>query len=381
MFAVLGVLVALVLAQLFGPARRVQTGDRRRTSSERSAQAQPAEPTALVEPAPETPMDAAGPTHADRVFQPSSPWFSRAACEAALRGKPAHRAAGKARIGTWNLAWFPDGTAHHDKAEREHDIPWLACVIATLDVDVLAVQEVVQHTRGRAALLDLERELSARTGGDYDSVFDECPDDDRQHVGFLYDKRRVTVSDVTVLRTLNPGRSACDLRLRPGLSALFRFHGGLDLRAVSVHFDSGSAEHDYTHRQTSVEHVRELLPQLTSHKEDAIVLGDWNTMGCEACVPAVSAETELLALDATLSDFRRVPPSAACSEYYRGRGGLLDHVLVTRGTRELPADAHVETHGVCAALGCGHLRGTPTALTRLSDHCPMVLELDDRDLD
>ena len=91
-------------------------------------------------------------------------------------------------------------------------------------------------------------------------------------------------------------------------------------------------------------------------------------------------ELILAALDVP---FRRVESGPACSEYYRGEGGLLDHFAVTRGMREVGPEARAHVEGYCAEVACARLpeRHMPRAYEELSDHCPIVLEIADRDLD
>lgn len=326
---------------------------------------------------------------AQELISPQSPFYSAEACERFLSAKKqtaprAHKGSRQAsqqaslRVGTWNLAWFPDGTAKGDDPERARDVPWMACAIASLDVQVLAVQEVVQHTRGRAALLDLEARLDTLTAGRWKHVLDECKDDGRQHVGFLYDSSRVTLDGTQVVGRINPGRNACDMRLRPGYAIGVRI-GNTHARLLNVHFDSGQLARDADHRVTSFDRLLEALPELPGKRTAPVIaLGDFNTMGCDACSPARTAADELAQLEARASQavpkLSRMADEHACSEYYRGHGGLLDLVLVGnlgKGTAQL------ETHGICSELRCERVRPSqsPSALTRLSDHCPLVVEL------
>lgn len=315
---------------------------------------------------------------------PPSAWSSAQACVAALATRTP-RATGRLRIGTWNIRWFPDGAAGDPHAERSTDVPWLGCAIASLDVDVLAVQEIVQHPRGRSAILALLEELERHTGHRWQARFDDCPDDGRQHLGFLFDTEAVTVA-TRHLPDLHPSGGGCDGRLRPGLGAFVRARTGVDLHLVTLHLDSGTGERDHRNRRASIDRLSGVLEALRplGLDRDLVVLGDLNTMGCARCEPPVDAAQELAALDAQLArttpPMLRVPAALPCSEYHRGRGASLDHVLVRRGLEELPASARVEVHGPCAELRCGRSRGH-AALDRLSDHCPLVLELDGADLD
>jgi predicted extracellular nuclease len=317
-----------------------------------------------------------------------SPFGSLAECERYLAERPRQRSR-PPRVGTWNIRWFPLGTASGKDPERHTDVPWLACAIAALEVDVLAMQEITQGPRGRAAVLDLIEALDARTGGKHRFEVDECPGDGRQHIGFLYDERRVKLSQVRMVAAVNPGASACDRNLRPGLAAYARFASGPDLHLLTAHLDSGQTERDYGHRARSVARLGEALAELRRDEPDAdaVVLGDFNTMGCKKCSGGeVTADQELEQIDAALaaSELRRLtlPEGRQCSHYYGNRAGLLDHALADTRMQEL-ARVPVDVFGPCRELGCERVPSTfgPASIERLSDHCPLVVELvaSDRD--
>lgn len=298
----------------------------------------------------------------------TSPWASRQACEAALAAR-GPRTATAPSVATWNIRWFPDGRAGSPREGGGTDVEWLACTLALLDVDVLAVQELVTGPRGRAALLDLVERLGALTGGEWRFYLDECPDDGRQHVGFLWNSARVAVADARTVPEINPGRGACFHRLRPGVAARMRFAGGVVFDALVVHLDSGTEARDRGNRRTSVRRIAEVFEGVAP----VVVLGDFNTMGCRRCDPREDGAEELVATVAQLepAGIERASPDHACSEHYRGRAVLLDHVF----TRGLPG-ARLETHGVCGELACARLPRDAAAYERLSDHCPLVLRLE-----
>jgi hypothetical protein len=72
----------------------------------------------------------------------------------------------------------------------------------------------------------------------------------------------------------------------------------------------------------------------------------------------------------------------ACTEYYQGRPNWLDHVLVRRSMIEVDQAANVRVTGYCALTRCASI-GTekPAAYRELSDHCPFVFEIANRDAD
>jgi predicted extracellular nuclease len=338
-------------------------------------------PTPSPSPSPSpTPSPSPNPTPSgDGAF-----FRSPADCERALRAHPRRAPGASPRIGTWNLRWFPRGTANGRDPERRTDVAWMACAIAGLDVDVLALQEVVQDAEGRNALLDLAQRLDTLTGGRWRAELDDCAGSGRQHVGFLFDTRRVELRGAGAVDALNPGRSGCDRSLRPGFAAHARFTNGADAHLIAVHLDSGVTQRDFDNRARSLSRLGSAVSALQAARadRDVIVLGDFNTMGCAQCAAPNSAADELTAFDAQLAraGFGRVPAedgSAACSEYYRGHAGLLDHVALSRNAGAAWRRARVRGYGACAELACATIpRGaTPAAFERLSDHCPRVMEL------
>jgi endonuclease/exonuclease/phosphatase family metal-dependent hydrolase len=294
-------------------------------------------------------------------------------CEAELRERGPRKTPGRPRIGTWNVRWFPRGSAKGKDPSRRTDVRWLACAIAALDLDVLALQELLDTPDGRRARLDLLERLDALTGSPWHAELDECASGN-QHVAFLWDERRVQLKGVRSLAALNPHGKACAAGLRPGLHASARFASGETLQLIALHLDSGEKERDHTNRARSVEALEGVL----GRGAKAIVLGDYNTMGCATCAPPISAGAELDALEARLGrgGLARVEPASAraCSHYYERRPTLLDHAVVTRAL--LPR-AKLETHGACARLRCERpKRGARVPEWRtLSDHCPLVVEL------
>jgi hypothetical protein len=163
------------------------------------------------------------PASADGPLEAEAPDTSPAlACEKRLaqrRAKGPSRPRGP-RIGTWNLRWFPRGTARGNDPERRTDVAWLACAIAELDVDVLAVQEVLDDPEARSAALALTARLDRLTGGRFKLGLDECKGSGRQHVGFLWNSKVVDIEQIEPLAALNPGKSACGcLRTRASTRA------------------------------------------------------------------------------------------------------------------------------------------------------------------
>lgn len=318
-----------------------------------------------------------------------SPWATPEACEAALgAGKHMRRRAGAARVATWNLHWFPDGVMPDSGARlRPTNLAWLACSIAWLGVDVLAVEEVLTHPRAKAAMQTLLSRLDELTGGDWRAEIDPCPHPDAQHQGFLYDARRVTASS---LRTFDwRDGDHCDLSMRPGYAGYFRVSGGVDFHMVAVHQKSGVDRRSFGLRREALAALGTLSNDAREAvaDEDVIVTGDYNSMGCvgEGCSEVVDAATEISRMDdeARAAGFRRAKPNLLCSQYTSGRAGLLDHFVVSRTMSEVGRSVHATVSGYCAELACAPIPpgSQPRAQREVSDHCPVVLEIDGRDQD
>jgi predicted extracellular nuclease len=187
---------------------------------------------------------------------------------------------------------------------------------------------------------------------------------------------------------LNPSGEACGKQLRPGLAARLRFRGGLDLTAISAHFKSMADERALDLRESTFAAVPGVLREVSQRTGDTdlLLLGDLNTMGCDDCSPPVSARDELLAADQGLrrGGLRVVTADAPGSHFHDGQPSLLDHALASLDMRELDPAARTHVAGVCAT-GAGPTppngRAAKKLRQRLSDHCPIVLDLSDRDLD
>jgi predicted extracellular nuclease len=68
------------------------------------------------------------------------------------------------------------------------------------------------------------------------------------------------------------------------------------------------------------------------------------------------------------------------TEYHEGKAGTLDHIIASAGMQEVAATARVA--GYCAVTGCATIPGAmPAAAERLSNHCPVVVDIQNRDLD
>ena len=121
---------------------------------------------------------------------------------------------------------------------------------------------------------------------------------------------------------------------------------------------------------------------VVSHDPDAILLGDFNTMGRDDS--AESSTEERAAVEQGVAGeapgFGLLPVEPSCSEYYQGNADLLDLILFGDDMREAVSPPSRLT-GYCALANCDRIGDDmPPAYDGLSDHCPIVFSIESRDL-
>lgn len=309
----------------------------------------------------------------DRAFE--SVWDSREDCRELLGEKRVARSGARPpRIGTWNVRYFPDGSKTPDGGVGT-DVAWLACAMAWVDADVWALQEIRGDAEAKRAAGELIAGLDELTGGEWELALDDCGGAAGLHVGVLYDRSRVKLGARTELHELQTG--ACDDESHPGLATYLRFAGGRDLYVVSVHLPSGEMPAAAARRTKALSGLPDAYRRLQQGRPDSdvVLVGDFNTHGCKTCEHSASDEVGRIArqLAKVGSGFVRVPSDLRCTEYHDGEPWLFDHFFVTKAAFGDGVRAHV--HGYCRKTECEADETPPAAANRLSDHCPVVIEL------
>lgn len=306
-------------------------------------------------------------------------WESPQACNSLVReGVRFERPDDIVRIGTWNLKWFPDN----------QNIPWLACAIAWLNVDVLTVQEIKHNEAARTAMDELLGLLTGATNDDWVYLDAACPrQEDAQRVGWLVNTSRLELvePELVTLHELNDaigedGTCSRNNRMRSGAEIHVRSRSNdWDVVLVGVHQKAYPDERSMTRRMDIVAELGAIRESRAAARgdEDLIFVGDWNTQGCEDCDPTLSSFGEIGRFDEALEsqELRRIRARQRCSHYFdrEESWSLLDHFVV--GGMELPASTLAEVHAHCAISECDGEPGDSAA--GLSDHCPVTLDLDD----
>jgi endonuclease/exonuclease/phosphatase family metal-dependent hydrolase len=315
---------------------------------------------------------------------------SKDECVALLkRGARLSRTPGTARIAAWNVRWFPDGVpGTPTETSHQVDLEWFACTLAWMNVDAVAFAEIKSKPQSAPAIEQVLQRLDALTNAKHIVHIDDCPDANGQHLAWLINEQHVTATDWQMHSPINPNGDACAGQLRPGLGVKLKFGGGLDLHAVAVHLKSGVESRDIQLRRASIDGMERVASSVTAQSGDAdlLIVGDMNTMGCRECDDVTRSAAEASWLDTRLKAFhpgmRRVPSDLGCSLYFQRQPSLLDHFLVATAMHEAPVTGRASVYGHCRGLGCESYSGPePESLLHLSDHCPILLELLDQDLD
>ena len=316
-------------------------------------------------------------------------WSSKDQCEAAVLSglRMADTSSAKLRVGTWNLRWFPVGSAPNQPQEfaEPTDLDWLICTIRWMQLDILAIQESLGTPEATRAMKTLTSRLSTQTRETWRWHRQSCGQPDHHHIGLLWNDSHVALSKFESLWQFNSkaesSRNPCISGLRPGHYAFAqsRRKDGADFHLIAVHLKSGPTVFALEERQKAFNRIDKVVAPLLKQDRDVVILGDFNTMGAG---DRHSQRSELKYLRRFVAKekpgFTDLAVHPQCSHYFRGYGGQLDHVVVTTEMKEIDLPS-AQVTGYCALSDCQRIRGDyPLAYRRLSDHCPVILEIGNR---
>ncbi|MBX3190961.1 MAG: hypothetical protein KF819_28455 [Labilithrix sp.] len=312
---------------------------------------------------------------------------------------PPKTKAGNLRVATFNIRNFPkdtmsdsdagaDGGAAPDRDTRpaplvrklsETDEAMLVDILAKLDFDVLAVQEINDTRR----FDDVLTRLGERTGRRYQSVYNLAWDHP-QHLGIVARADRVRIESPRVHADI-----ATRPTMRAGLSAriVSTKAGGADFGLLVLHLASGDTGGRARLRAEQASFAAKAVAarQVESGDADFVVVGDMNT----------ARPDELSGFDGAMAEsdsgLDRASRDLACSTYYtKGptnpmlEPSLIDHVFVASlAERDESVPMAVGTH--CHERSCASFESDSaehgTSYWSVSDHCPVYFELADVDRD
>ena len=319
-------------------------------------------------------------------------WESREGCEQVVRTgrRMANATSSTLRLATWNLRWFPIGQPEdqRNQSTKPTDIDWLACTLVWMQLDILTVQESLATTIATNAWDTITRILAQQTGDKWKWYRQPCGRPNDHHIGLLWNDSRVELSQFESLwqfnSKANSPKKACTFGLRPGqyVRVQSRQDNGADFHMIGLHLKSGPTVFAVEERQKALNRIDRTIAPFLKQDQDVVLLGDFNTMGAG---DRHSQTTELKYLRRKVAKespgFEDLKLKPQCSQYFRGRGGWLDHILVTKGMEEIK-ETKARVTGYCGVAKCEKIKGDyPAAYHRLSDHCPVVVEITNQDQD
>jgi endonuclease/exonuclease/phosphatase family metal-dependent hydrolase len=213
-------------------------------------------------------------------------------------------------IMTWNIEWFPKA--------GQSTIDMVVGIIDSLEVDLIAVQEIADTTAFRTLIQSLDG---------YQGIF--SPDtygDEYQKTGILYRESVVTVE--TYFPILEG-----DFYAFPRPPMKFHLVASKDdvefeFRLVVLHLKAGGDPDDLARRQDAAEKLKNYLDDRLQYDEvkDYIVAGDWNDQVDDP--PFWNAFNPLI----QSGDYRFITATLATSSYndsHPPTRSLIDHILIS----------------------------------------------------
>jgi endonuclease/exonuclease/phosphatase family metal-dependent hydrolase len=265
------------------------------------------------------------------------------------------------RVGTFNIRQF---------GFEPTDMDRLTAVIQATEADVLALQEI----RSDDKMKDLARRLSVK-GRRYAFQLSTCGGTSKMRVGLLYDEARVAVRDFREYPELDPdGKGACSTKERPGFAATID-DGRRPFTVLVIHLVSGSEPAQIARRRVQWQLAHRIAKDLGAGGVPVMILGDTNSTGF---LDDKAGERTFIEDEAKKAEMDVVTGGLGCSEYWSATTGgplqpsLLDHVVASPG---LAARGTVRVHGFCEQLACAPAQRAPEDYVKVSDHCPVTLDL------
>ena len=319
-------------------------------------------------------------------------WASPEGCQQVVHngGRMAVSSPETLRVGTWNIRWFPYGHPpdQSGKEAEETDVPWIICTIEWMNVDILAVQESLNTSKANQTWKTVLASLEDTTGDSWRWFLQRCGEPESHKIGYLWNTKRVDLTLPKSLWTFNVKAQSngkpCEGGLRPGHYAYVQAQPqpGVDFHLIALHLKSGPTVFAVEDRQKALNRIDRTVSSFLEKDQDVIILGDFNTMGAGDNASRLSELKYVRRMvSKEMPGFQDLPLVPQCSHYFRGRDGWLDHVLVNHGMEEVRTRSARVT-GYCAIAGCERISGDyPLAYQRLSDHCPVVIDIHNQDQD
>ena len=253
-------------------------------------------------------------------------------------------------IGTFNIQWLGDGI-DDQKTRTDNEIAEIANIIASTDVDILALQEI----ENQEALNKITKHLP-----NYKSYVSNLYN--KQNVAVIY-KNNIEITNINEYEPL-----MMDGRSRPGLAFTAKINN-FEFDAMVVHLKSTSRYDSTAELKELSREMRKTQAEIISHWADSMmgkcgkmelaILGDFNDF------PARKN-------NATLTPIIENPNLHFMTENERSCSNPLwlaiDHIVLSSTTKKRFREGSVFIYNFYSSL-------TDRETKQISDHCPISLQL------
>jgi exonuclease III len=216
------------------------------------------------------------------------------------------------------------------------------------------------------------KDLMDRTLPGYQYNISTCGGGGRQRLAFAYDTQKFEFIDVEEDLSFSGMSNGCG-SLRPVLLVTLKLkETGKIYIFATVHLKAGGSETAMRQRWKQYDKLHLLMRKY--HKENLVLLGDFNTTGYNIKDQDYEAFENLL----TLTKNKTLAEEVGCTSYWTGtlengqhQSSILDHVVVPESMHRNVVSVSVGTH--CAKLDCAPALPEELGVTyeTVSDHCPL----------
>jgi endonuclease/exonuclease/phosphatase family metal-dependent hydrolase len=279
------------------------------------------------------------------------------------------------RVASYNIRNFDYDERSHVSTNKEY----LYTTLTEVNADLLAVQEINQTET-------FKRFVESKFQKRYGVSLTECGGAHGQKLGFVYDKRKLSlVSFEQDLRTSNPGQRnnlPCNDGSRPLAIAKFKMlDTNQDLIAISVHLKSGGAPKSVAKRFQQISIIASVVADYKKMGySNFIIMGDFNST--EYIFKGEHYNKFKFAVEKMgLND---LASEVECTAYWWGGiddgkqyPSILDHMLVSPGLITDKKTTRAKPLAHCQKVSCEATWDSSLGMSfeEVSDHCPMVSDL------
>jgi endonuclease/exonuclease/phosphatase family metal-dependent hydrolase len=271
------------------------------------------------------------------------------------------------KLATYNIRNFDYDPRYDIRTNKGH----LKKILSEVNADLMAVQEIIQD---RVFIQFIEKNFP-----DYGVVISECGGQNDQKLGFIYNKTRLSLTNVSEDLRLSTSREAqapkCFVGSRPAIVATFHDKkDNTNFVAMTLHLKSGGHPQSIKKRFYQIDTLASIVRELKSKgHQNFILMGDFNTT---EYIQKDQEYTKFLSKFEDL-EMQDLSMKVKCTSYWFGGvddkkqyPSILDHIIVSKFLK----NPKVEVAGHCKQTKCAVTQEDQLGISfeEVSDHCPLT---------